>query len=109
MTNLVNPPKNFTLPLSRGQDLVIDFQNQDTNGASLDYPDGTTLTLIIDGAVPVSQAATISGGHAMVFVPYTTTDQILARVTWRCVIDLPGSPDVHIVPCNGTTSRADGN
>lgn len=116
MQPLFTPPASYQLPLSRGQDLVVDFQNQDSNGNAVNYPDGATVTLVIDrvagGSPSVSTAATISGNHAVCYLSHTTTDHIYDGAQWRCVAVIPGGlgtpATVNVVLVNGTVSKGDG-
>lgn len=111
---LFAPPSVYTLPLSLGQDLVVDFQRQDSTGGTpvfTDYDVGTTVTLQIDPplgttAVQLAAQAVITGYHAVVTVPSTTTDLIVKRVLWRAIITLPDG--THLVPVNGLVARYDG-
>jgi hypothetical protein len=105
MTNLFDPPRIFSLPLSLGKDLVVDFQRQ-VSGVPADYDSGTVVTLIIDTVVPIVGLATITGHHAVVSIPSEVTDAIKAGLLWRCLVTLPDATD--LVPANGTTARYDG-
>lgn len=112
-SNLFTPTASYALPLSLGQDLVVDFQSVDTNQNAVDYPGGATVTLIIEGTPAVSVDATVSGNHAVCYVPSSTTDDVLARARWRCVANLPGGlgtpPTINMTLANGTVARFDGN
>jgi hypothetical protein len=112
MPNLFNPPASYTLPLSKGQDLVVDFQNQDTSGNPLAYADGTTVTLVIDATTQVTAVATISTYHAVCYLPYTSTDLISPSALWRAIAEIPGGlgtpASIEVVLVNGTVVRSDG-
>lgn len=98
---LFTPVPAFTLPVSTGQDLYVDFQNQSGN-----YAEGTVGSLQIDTPTQTVVAATLSGIHATVVVPASTCDTILSKTLWRFIITLPSG--VNVVPCNGQVQRFDG-
>lgn len=110
MTNLYNPPSNFILPLTKGQGISIDFTNQ-PGGAATPYAttfgSDVTVTLIIEGAEPVTQAAVITAEHAVVKVEPAITDLIATFSPWRLVI-ASTIADPPVVPCNGKVTRFDG-
>ncbi|CQD03842.1 hypothetical protein BN000_00663 [Mycobacterium europaeum] len=97
----------YDLPIIIGEDLVVDFQNQDANGNPVDYAPGVALRLDIylwaEGIM--SAQAQISTNHAVCFLPHSRTDQIAQGVYWRCVLTVPGGlgtpASVDIVPVNG--------
>src|ERR1700752_3289091 len=103
MTNLFNPPAQYTLPLSLGQDLVVDFQNQDTSRNPLNYPGGTTVTLVIDTNPQIVADATISTYHAVCYIASTTVDAVSPGVLWRCLAVVAGGTGtpstVEVVLC----------
>lgn len=111
MANLFNPPPIYTLPLVKGQDLVIDFKNK-TPGSDpavyVDYDAGVTVSLVIDTDPVTTAAAVITGYHAVCRVESTASDAIGKGKLWRCVVTLPGSPATERVPVNGVTARFDG-
>lgn len=111
MTNLFNPPQVFSLPLSLGGDLVVDFQNNPSGDGStfVAWADGVTVTLVIDAATPVMAAATITGAHAVIHVPYALVDVVKAKTLWRLLVVTPGSPSTETVAVNGLVVRADGS
>ena len=104
--NLFTPPAMFTLPLAQGQDLSIDFQNQDSSQNPLNYANGTTVTLQIDAPTQIVADAIVSTFHATVLVPAATVDAVTSRTLWRCIVTLPNG--TNVVPCNGTVARFDG-
>lgn len=106
--NLISPPAEFVLPLSLGGDLVINFQQVDSNGAFLAYASGVTVTLDIDTATGLSQAAVVSGHDAVVTVVSAVADLIPFGVLWRLIVTTPGSPATNVVAVNGTVGRFDG-
>lgn len=112
--SLGSPPPVCNLPLSTGQDLVVDFECQDGNGNSVDYPDGVSVTLIVElwRLGLVSAPAVMTGSHAVCYVSHQTTDQLDDGTIWRCQVTAPGSlgtpPTINLVPVNGTTKRYDG-
>lgn len=109
--NLFNPPGVFALPLSTGGDLVVDFQNNPSGDQTtfVDWDAGVTVTLAIDSATPISQAATISTYHAVVKIESTVTDLIPKNTYWRLIVSNPTSPTTEIIACNGKVARFDGN
>jgi hypothetical protein len=110
MANLVSPPAVFTLPLSKGSDLVVDFQQVDPANptAFIDYADGTTVALVIDATPQITAAATISGHDALVRVESEVTDLVPNMTLWRLIVTIAGSPATEIVAVNGTVARFDG-
>jgi hypothetical protein len=113
-STLYRPPLVCNLPLSTGQDLLVDFQCQDGDGNPVDYPDGVTVTLVIElwRLGLVSAPAVMSGANAVCFVAHQTTDQMDDGTIWRCQVTTPGSlgtpATINVVPVNGTTKRYDG-
>lgn len=114
MTLLFTPGAQvFELPVVIGQDLVVDFQNQDANGNPVDYAPGVGLRLEVylwaDGVVTAD--ATISTNHAVCFLPHSMVNQVPENALWRCVLTVPGglgTPDtVQLVPVNGTVAVYD--
>lgn len=110
--NLFNPPARYTLPLSKGQDLVVDFQSKDSAGNPADYAPGAIVTLVLDTATPVTATATVNSDHAICYLPYTDVDQIPPSTVWRVVATIPGGtgtpPTIETVLANGTVARFDG-
>lgn len=120
--NLFDPPAKFSLPLSLGDDLNVDFiykpQVLDGDGnpvlgednkptyAEADWPEGATVTLVIDTSPPLKAEATVAGSHALVLVDYLVADQIKRGVLWRLV--LTTSDGIDTVMVNGTVTRQDG-
>lgn len=109
MANLFDPPPQFDLPLSKGGDLSVDFQNNPSGDGStfVDYDDGVTVTLYIDSEPPVVAAADVNGYHAAVKVESTVTDAIAARAQWRLIVSSPTSPTTETVAANGKVKRFD--
>lgn len=107
MTNLFEPPPAYLLPLSKGGDLVVDFVRVDANGDPIAYDGGTTVTLTIDTATPITGNATINAEHALIKIESTELDTVAGGVLWRCVATLPTEPATDIVIANGKTKRAD--
>lgn len=131
---LFDPPPVFDLPLSKGGDLhvtlvyepiVLDDNGNpvpavDDNGnpildsegnpqyqhAEADWPDGSTVKLVIDSDTPTVVTATIEGSLATVDLDYVAADQIKPRLLWRAV--LTHSTGLDEVLANGTTVRKDG-
>jgi hypothetical protein len=112
MTTLFPPPARYALPLSMGQDLVVDFQSVDSSENPVNYADGVTVTLTISTPSPVTATATVSTYHAVCYVAATTVNAIPNGVEWRCVAAVPGGlgtpGTVDVVLANGKTLRADG-
>lgn len=121
MTNLNQAPPNYTLILSEGGDVNLTFVYQPmvvdgsgnpilVNGepqyATANYPDGSIVTMFIDGQTEVTGIASISGSNALVNIPNTQVDNVKAGMTWRVV--LTDATGVHTVIMNGTTQRSDG-
>jgi len=100
------PPRG-TIPLSKGGDLVVDFQ-QRIDGIHTDYASGVYVKLIIDVTHDeIDALATISGFHAVCKVESEIADSVNPGVAWRCVVSYPTVPRTEIVAMNGTIARAD--
>jgi hypothetical protein len=113
MTSYLFPPvARYQLPLSLGQDLVVDFQNKDTSGNPLNYPDAATVTLVIDAATQVTVDADVSTYHAVCYLASSSADLISPGVLWRAIASVPGglgTPEtVDVALVNGTVVRSDG-
>lgn len=110
MANLVSPPAVFTLPLSKGSDLVVDFQQVDPNNPTsfIDYATGTTVALVIDASPQIIVNATISGHDALVRMESEVADTVATMTLWRLIVTIPGSPATETVAVNGTVARFDG-
>jgi hypothetical protein len=109
--NLFDPPPKYTLPLVKGQDLVVDFKNKvpGSNPAEYeDYADGTAVSLVIETDPVTTVVAAMDGFHAVARVESTASDGIAAGKLWRCVVSLPGTPTTERVGANGKTKRFDG-
>lgn len=122
MSNLFNPPPAFTLPLSLGGDLHVDFIYKpmvvnssgqpvlDSNGkpqyAVANYPAGASVKLVIEGEPDIVGNATISGSHAVVHLNYTVTDTVRRGTLWAAIITYADGLDKVI--CNGKVVRSDG-
>lgn len=109
--NLFDPPPKYTLPLSKGQDLSVDFRNNPSGDGTtfVAYDAGVTLTLVIDSDTPTTAVATISTYHAVVKVESTVVDAIPAGKAWRVILSTPTSPTTETVAANGKTKRFDGS
>jgi hypothetical protein len=116
-TNLFAPPAVYTLPLTKGRDLVIDFKQKMPDGEGVlvytEYGEGVEVLLIIDTAPePIVAEAVIDGYHAVVKVESDITDDIPGGTYWRCLVSIPDNGSeattTDLVPCNGRVSRFDG-
>lgn len=119
---LFTAPQEFSLPLSKGGDLFVEFvympAKLDSGGnvvrddqgnivyETKDYPQGSTVTLTIEGSPKVVQQANISGEVAKVLVDHTKLDSIQYSVLWRLV--LTNKDGIDTVIANGYTVRRDG-
>lgn len=110
MANIIEAPPTYELPLSKGGDLVINFQQVDPDDAEafLEYGDGVSVTLTIDTAPPTVASAEVDGYDAVVRVESEVADLIKKGTNWRVVVSTPGSPSTEIVAANGTVVRFDG-
>lgn len=121
--NLVDPVPLFSLPLSKGGDLIVTFvymamlvdeENDpilDDNGkeqfVATDYPDGSVLTFTIEhSAGDVEQIAVISGSEAVVVIDKLLVNPIKNNALWRAI--LTDIDDLDIPFCNGFITRYDG-
>jgi hypothetical protein len=115
MTSVLQPPPlTCDLPLTTGQDLLVNFQCQDVAGNAVDFPDDITVTLSIEmwRLGTVLARGVVNGANAVCFVSHQTVDQLDDGTLWSCKVTAPGSvgtPDtINLVPVNGTTKRFDG-
>lgn len=107
MANLYAIPQKYSLPLTKGQDLVIDFK-QKIDDEYVDYDNDVTVSLVIDTSTPIVANAVIDGYHAVCRVESTAADAVPAGVLWRLVFSTAGSPSTERVVINGKVVRADG-
>lgn len=110
MTNLFDPPQVYDLPLSKGKDLVVDFQ-QRQNGQLTPYGQGVTVSLVIDmDPAPIVANAVIDTYHAIVTIQSEVADTVPKGKLWRCRVSVPASglETNDLVPVNGRTIRYDG-
>lgn len=105
-TEVFARPPSRTLPLSKGGDLVIDFQ-QKIDGVYENYAAGVSVALQIDATPPIVASASMSTYHAVCRVEFAIADTIIVGTPWRCVISYPTIPTTEVVGMNGVTSRAD--
>jgi hypothetical protein len=115
MTSVLQPPPlTCDLPLTTGQDLLVNFQCQDVSGNAVDFPDDITVTLSIEmwRLGTILAPAVINGANAVCFVAHRTVDQLDDGTLWSCNVTTPGSVGtpaiINLVPVNGTTKRFDG-
>lgn len=109
MAMLIPAPTSFSLPLSLGGDLVIDFQQVDpVTKSPVAYGGGITLTLIIDANTPITALATISVADATVQIESSVCDTIKAGTPFRLIERVPGSPATNTVVLYGNVTRFDG-
>lgn len=121
MPYLFDPPTKATLPLSKGGDLIVSFINKvgqvDENGPVLDdngdqvfveedYPEGSTVTLVIETTPEITIEADIVGATATCWEQSTIVDPIKPGKGWRCVVSYADGLDKVIL--NGTVVRKDG-
>ena len=110
----------FDLPLTKGDDLSVRFVHKpvvvDESGdpvlvdgkrqfAEADYPDGSTVKLVIDTDPPTVFDATIDGSGATVFADHLDVDGIARGVRWRVVLTYADGLDK--VAAKGKTVRDD--
>jgi hypothetical protein len=121
MTNLFAPPAKASLPLSKGNDLFVSFRYRpgqvdedgkpvlDSGGnqvfAEADWPDGSTVTLVIETSPAISVEADIDGSLATVREESTVVDAVKAGRPWRLV--LTDDTGLDRVLINGTVVRKD--
>lgn len=107
-TPLFEPPPKYTLPLSKGGDLAVQFLNDPNDDENyVDYGAGVTVTLIIDTDPVTTAVAAISGHTATVKIESSVTDLIAANSAWRLIVSNPTVPTTEIVAANGKTKRYD--
>lgn len=110
MTNLFDPPRTFTLPLSKGGDLLVGFRYMPkVNGeyAESNYPTGSSVELVIEtDDDPIVAQAEIEGSLATVWVDKAVADTVKKGKLWRAVVSYSSGLDQ--VMANGTVTRNDG-
>jgi hypothetical protein len=109
---LFNAPPVFSLPLVKGQDLIVNFKNRvpDSNPVEYEaYEAGVVVTLIIDTAPPTEAVGVVDGVNAVCRLESTVTDTIKGGLLWRARVTLPGSPTTDLVAITGKTVRPDGS
>ena len=123
MQKLFPEPPAYELPLSTGNDLVVNFLYKpllvdedgpvlDGNGkkqfVEADYPDGAVVKLIIEGGEENTEiTAEIVGSMATAFADHSLLDVIKSKKKWRSVVTYVSGIDK--VMCNGLTKRYDGD
>lgn len=108
MTNLFEPPPKYTLPLSKGGDLVVDFRNDPNNDEDyVDYDSGVTVTLIVETDPALEVEADITGHHAVVKIESTVADTIPTGTVWRLIHSSPTDPSTETVAAYGKVKRFD--
>ena len=102
-------PPAYTLPLVKGQDLIVTFKRT-VGGEPEPYEDGTTVTLIIDtGDTPTEAVAAITGADAVARIESEEADLIPTGRLWRCRVSVPGDVESDdVVAVHGKTGRFDG-
>ena len=122
MKPLFKPTPSFSLPLSKGSDLVatfvykpllVDEGNEPILSESgkrqyvvADYPEDTIVELIIDHTDEILFIAEIDGSEATITGAYEETDRAANGLTWRARITYASG--IRKVMCNGIVLRADG-
>lgn len=110
-TPLITTPPIYSLPFSKGGDLVVTFRNKVPGSSPAEYmayPDGVVVRVEIDTDVPITATATIAAENATVRIESEVANAIPAKKLWRCLYVAPGSPTTEIVVANGLTDRYDG-
>jgi hypothetical protein len=109
MANLFDPPPVYTLPLSLGGDLSVDFQNNPSgdNQTFVDYGVGVTVTLVIDTDPALEVDADVTDYHAVVKVESEVTDLIDTDTKWRLIVASPTTPTTETVAARGKVKRFD--
>lgn len=106
----------YALPVSMDADIIVTFLNQTPDvdpPVYEDYPDNTTVSLVIGKATAVvAQAVGVISGHiATCRIPKAQANLIKDGALWRCVVTIPDPNGVDvdsIVPVNGVVERSDG-
>ena len=114
-SELWSTPPVYSLPVSLGADILIDFMNQSPGSDPpeyVDWPAGWTVTLQIGKAGSyVTAPADISGYHAVCRISSAISDGLKAGTPWACIVAVPdadGTDTDHIAAINGAVVRADG-
>ena len=120
MTLLFTTPTIYTLPLIKGEDLVIDWE-WTPDGVAAPYDVDVTVRLVIDSGpvvVVVDDVDTIMNvvtAEAVIIDTLARTrvesdicDQIAKDKTWRVIVTFPTDPLTDRVAANGLTARFDG-
>lgn len=116
MTNLIDPPSVYVLPVSWHGDRPVTFENVDADDAELtppvwtpvDYEDGVVAYLDLKTEPPQRFPATITGNKAYVKIESEICDTLENRTLWAFILSYPESPTTEVVAVNGTITRFDG-
>lgn len=106
---LFKPPPIRDLPLTKGQDLIVNFKNRIPNVTPAQYQpyeSGVSVLLVIETSPATEVLATIDGENAVCKVESTETDTIRDGTLWRAVVNFPDN--INLVAINGATVRWDG-
>lgn len=107
--NLFDPPPKYSLPLSKGGDLSVDFRNNPSGDGEtfVDYDSGVTVTLVVDTTPATAVDAVVSTSHAAVKIESEVTDTIANNTKWRLIVSSLTSPTTETVAAYGTVKRFD--
>jgi hypothetical protein len=109
---LFTPPPTYTLPVTKGADILLTFANQVPGSdppSYTDFPDGSSVTLIVNMSTPLVGEGVITGYSAVCQIPYTEANTIEDDTPWLCVVVIPvGDSTYTTVPMHGTVQRYDG-
>ena len=121
MVNILYVPPKLALPVSKGGDLVVDFQQQ-IDDIYTDYGLGVVVRMEVDIAsapvyggtasppTTITATAVITNHHAVCRFDFIDADAITDGSLWRCVVVYPTIPQTtEVVGMNGRIKREDGN
>ena len=107
-TNLVNPPQQFTIPVTKGCDRAFTLNRKNDAGAAVDWDASVYMDILIDPNSPTRITATVTDAAAAFRIESTTCDLVTNSTVWRIVMSQPGSPTLETPVALGKFKRFDG-
>lgn len=109
MQNLFEAPPSYTLLVSMGNDISVTL-NYGSRNSQLDFvpsswPDGATVSLVINDNPRIVSPAVISGSVAVMNVDYLIADNLHSGMLWWIAVKHPNGLDEVIV--HGMVERSD--
>lgn len=107
-TNLVNPPQQFVIPVTKGCDRAFTLNRKDNAGASVDWDADVYIDILIDPEDPERVTATVTDSAAAFRIESDICDAVTNSTVWRIVMSQPGSPTLETPVALGKFKRFDG-